>query len=149
MKVFLNFTFYKNSKELGVVNIDNNGDSTLGEFLLLALKKYNSSIETKISEELVNYKNNVFELKQYTLGKDILSVIDLDSICKNLKIFNFAVEIVPQTINNSTERKNEVNKNNEKNENLNDKPKPIRVKNYEIETKESGGICCCLKSIFK
>lgn len=153
MKVFLNFTLYKNSKEVGVINIDNSGESTLGEFLVLALKKYNSSTESNISEKLIDYKNNVYELKKYSQEKDTIEVIELDSICKNLKNFNFAVEIKPLESSDTTDQTSEVKKVNnnidDNNNNVVDKPKPIRVKNYEIETKESAGICCCLKSIFK
>ena len=91
MKVFLNFTFYKNSKEIGVVNIDNSGESTLGEFLFLAIRKYNTSNETKLSEELMDYSNNVIELKKYSTDYDTTDIVNLNAVCKNLKIFNFAV----------------------------------------------------------
>ncbi len=172
MKIFLNFTFNDKKKRKSYsYNIDDDGSKEVKDFLSLAIIKHNSFcnkddtfLNNKIKEDIDLYEkklmfkkdNESVELTQ--LVKNISNhsiVVDLDNNIYLDEDNKDKAHIEPIENQDMKERETtklrddeEIKSEPRKEENIN-KPKINKIKNYEIEQKESGGICCCLKAFFK
>jgi len=162
----MNFTFYDKKKRKSYsYNIDDDGSKEVKDFLALAILKHNSFcskddtfLNNKIKEDVELYE------KKLNFKKDNESV-DLNQLVKNISNHSIVVDLdnniyseddkedKPNFVNSPKKETTQLDDKQvtteiKKEENSN-KPKINKIKNYEIEQKEGGGICCCLKAFFK
>ena len=156
-KLEFNFYFAK-SNYIKKVVVDDYDSLTMSDFLLKALKEYNSqNPNSAIVEECEYYKIKL--AKKSGKPDTDLPAISPDLVVKESNWFNFSISLekdhflfgppdVVTTTKPTSEPNGSTNNSNKEKENFL-QTKPVNKSSNQVEIQENqGGICCCLLACF-
>lgn len=158
-KLEFNF-YYAKANYIKKVVVDDYDNLTMSDFLLKALKEYNSqNPNSAIVEECEYYKIKL--AKKSGKPDTDLPAISPELVVKESNWFNFSIALEkdhflfgpPDGVNNiktSSESNDSTNNNNKEKDKENFlKNKPVNKTANQVEIQENqGGICCCLMACF-